>query len=66
MTNEDLYEAIMQLKAASELSSAKTAFRFDAIDVRFDAIDARFGAIDARFDRLEAKVDGLDHRMGRF
>lgn len=73
LTITDVYDGLMDLKAAVELGFTKMEERFDARiakseqvtwrrldahDDRFDAMDKRFGAIEQRFDARFQEVDG--------
>ncbi len=63
MTNQDIYEAILSLKAATELSSARIETRLDGHDQRFDRLEKRFDRLETRMENIETKVDRLEVRF---
>ena len=63
MNREDeILEAVLRLREATEMG-------FKSIEFRLDGHDARFVSLETRFDRFERQVherfDAVDHRLDR-
>ena len=65
MTNEGLYEAILQLKDATELQFAKVHVRFDRLESRFEGLEGKVDRLDHRMGRLETRVEHLETAVMR-
>jgi len=67
LTLADVYDGLMELKAAVEHGYAKHEVRFakldDYLERRFSSIDTRFDEIDQRFKEMDAKFDSRFNQM---
>ena len=71
---KDLFDAIVDLRATTEMGFNRVDRRFNEYEERwgrrFSAMEGRFDTLEGRFDRLEGRFDVLEGRFdvleGRF
>ena len=60
---QELLNAILDLRNATEIGFVAVNGRFDDVDKRLDNVDKRFDNVDGRFDDVYRRLDGLDRRF---
>lgn len=72
---EDVWEAVLSLKEATELGFARMEARFArnerafeefafSVSKRFDSVDERFNLVDKRLDGVEKRLGSVEQRLG--
>jgi len=63
VTKEDLLEAIVQLRSATELSLGRVETKVDRLETKVDRLETKVDRLETKVDRLETRFDRLETRV---
>jgi len=64
MTIDDVFEAVMQLKGATELGFKRHDARFDGLEHRIRDVDVKVDHVERRMGRLETRIESIETNVG--